>query len=504
MIRSLTVVGGGSAGFLVAITLKARLPHLAVRVVRSKEIGIIGVGEGSTVSLTRHLHGYLNIDPREFYAQADPIWKLGIRFIWGRRPYFDYAFERQLAVELPVLRKPPGFFHGDGDVSCVGPASALMTENKVWVRDAGGRPVVGTAFAYHLENEKFVGFLEAYALRYGIEIVDDTISDVTRDDRGVSALRLASGRQLDADLYVDCSGFQSLLLGKALAEPFGSFRSSLFCDRAVVGGWERAGEPIKPYTTAETMDAGWCWQIEHERRINRGYVYSSAFVSDSGAEAEFRQKNPRVGPTRIVKFVTGHYRRSWVGNVVAVGNASGFVEPLESTSLAFIGAESVWLAEGLADADMEQRPTVRDLFNRRVSDGWETIRRFLAIHYRFNDRLDTLFWRECRASTDLAGAEEVVAYYRENGPSHLWEKTLLHPDDQFSMDGYLALLVGQRVPYEAAHAPSAAEQYWWNHLVQTNAARARQGIAVNEALRMVRSPAWAWPTLYEPICARPA
>jgi tryptophan halogenase len=205
----------------------------------------------------------------------------------------------------------------------------------------------------------------------------------------------------------------------------------------------------------------------------------------------------------VVKFVTGHYERTWVDNVVAVGNASGFVEPLESTSLGFICAESVWLAEALADADMEIRPTVRHLFNRRVGDGWRTIRRFLAVHYKFNDRLDTSFWRECREKTDLAGAEEVVDHFRDNGPSPQWQKVLLDADDQFTMDGYLSLLVGQQVPHRP-YDPTPQERQAWQMLLQSNRALARQAFSVREALDLIRSRQWHLPAdLYAPVCARP-
>ncbi len=158
----------------------------------------------------------------------------------------------------------------------------------------------------------------------------------SRTRRAWRRLRLESGRRETADLYLDASGFASVLLGKALGEPFVSYDKTLFCDRAVVGGWDRKDPEdmvIKPYTTCETMNCGWCWQIEHENRINRGYVYSSGFISDEEAEKEFRMKNPKVGPTRIVRFVSGRYRNVWVKNVVAVGNAGGFVEPLEATAL---------------------------------------------------------------------------------------------------------------------------------------------------------------------------
>src|SRR5262249_35835047 len=156
---------------------------------------------------------------------------------------------------------------------------------------------------------------------------------VEQDEHCITGLKLASGRSRDADLYVDCSGFRSVLLSEALGEPFVNFSSTLYCDRALAGGWDRTTERIKPYTTAETLDAGWCWQTEHPNRIIRGYVYSSAFISDEDAEREFRSKNPKIEKARLLKFPSGRYRNSWVKNVVAIGNASGFVEPLEATSL---------------------------------------------------------------------------------------------------------------------------------------------------------------------------
>ncbi len=183
----------------------------------------------------------------------------------------------------------------------------------------------------------------------------------------------------------------SLLLGKTLAEPFQSFSPTLFCDRAVVGGWERDGEIIQPYTVVETMNSGWCWRIDHEHRINRGYVYASSFTSDDEAEREFRAKNPKVGPTRVVHFRTGRYERSWVKNVVAIGNASGFVEPLEATSLGAIGSECALLAETLLDCDFQPNTSQVREFNRAMATNWDNIRRFLAIHYKFNTRLDTPF-----------------------------------------------------------------------------------------------------------------
>jgi len=499
-VKRIVVVGGGSAGFLAAITLKARMPHLDVAVIRSKDIGIIGVGEGSTGILPAHLHGYLGIDQREFYAKADPIWKLGLRFLWGERPFFDYSFARQFNVHFPQLARPSGYYcDRPGPIEYAGIGSALMHHNMAFARQQNGQPLMTAQIAYHLENKTFVGFLEEYALRVGVRIIEDTIVDVSQDDHGITGLRLANSGEVTSDLYIDSSGFGSLLLGKTLKEPFVPFKSSLFNDRAVVGGWQRQDEPIQPYTTAETMDAGWCWRIDHEFRINRGYVYSSAFISDEAAEAEFRKKNPKVGPTRIVKFVTGRYERAWVKNVVAIGNAAGFVEPLESTSLGTICTEAVILASGLADAEMELRDSTRKLFNIRFAKNWDSIRSFLAIHFKFNTRLNTPYWIECREKADLAGATPIVDYYRENGPSLVWWVTLIDQEDQFTAEGYLAMLVGQRVPYHVANPPDEAQRAMWARISNSMRMAALSGFSVPDALKLVRSPQFQFPQLWQPF-----
>ena len=493
-IRNVIVLGGGSAGFLAALALKVKLPGLAVTVIRSRDIGIIGVGEGSTVGLTAFLHDYLGVNPKKFFAVAQPTWKLGLRFLWGRRPYFNYNFvDTQLTGRAEGLNLPKGFYAAAGEMGYEDPVSALMSEGRAFDRLPAGGPRLHKQVAYHFENEKFVAFLEGYAAAVGVKIVDDTVVEVRQDEGGISELRLAGGTAASADLYVDCSGFRSELLGRALGEPFVSYAGSLFCDRAVVGGWERTDEPILPYTTCETMPNGWCWRIEHETRVNRGYVYSGAAVTDERAEAEFRAANPKVGPTRVVKFVSGRRQRAWVKNVVAVGNACGFVEPLEATALGLVGIQSVVLCDSLLASGRRLLPTQRDQYNRHIGRFWDHIRDFLAVHYRFNDRLDTPFWQRCRAEVDLAGAAEVVDVYREHGPSPFWEPTLLDSADQFRLGGYFNLLLGQRVPHGGSFAPDEAERKRWEALCAKNRQQATRGLTVKESLAAVRSPKWQWP-----------
>ena len=487
MIDRILVLGGGSAGFLAGIFLKTLLPTLSVKVVRSSDIPIIGVGEGSLDALTRFLHTTLGIDPNAFIKHAAPTWKLGLRFLnWGPRPYFDYTFGRQFMVQWRALPKLAGFYCDDLMEDC-GPAAALMSENRVFQRTPQGAPKL-ESFAYHVENKQFVGFLEAHAARVGVVIEDDTVVDVKQDDNGVSSLLMKSGRTETADLYVDCSGFASVLLGKALNEPFVSYGKTLYCDRSVVGGWERGpDEPIQPYTTVQGMEAGWCWRIDHENRINRGYVYSSAFLSDEQAEREFREKNPKVKMTRIVPFRTGRHRNNWVKNVVGIGNAGGFVEPLEATSLAEICQEAHGLAQALIETDRQPRPLTVDRYNCRIARRWDDIRDFLGVHYKFNTHFDNAFWRACRADVDIGAAADVVDFYREHGPTSLFQLDVTHYDNQFGLEGYWSLLVGQKVPFRKTHVPTADERAKWESIRSTFKAGAKNGFTVKELLETIRA-----------------
>jgi tryptophan halogenase len=497
MIERVLVLGGGSAGFLVAISLKMKIPDLQVSVVRSKDLGVIGVGEATTFAFPNYLHGRLKIEPGEFHRNAQPTWKLGIRFLnWSPRPYFDYTFRPQVCSRWENLPKPNGYYcYEDFEYADVFPS--LMSHDKAFLRNKYGGPHIGTDVAYHIENRTFVDYLETYAARIGIAIHDDLVSEVKQDDGGVAGLVLKSGRTETADLYVDCSGFASLLLGRTFQEPFISFQSTLFNDRAVWGGWERSDEPIRPYTTAEAMDAGWCWRIDHEFLINRGYVYSSAFISDDEAEREFRAKNPKVQTTRPVKFVSGRRERAWVKNVVGVGNAAGFVEPLESTSLGVICDQSDSLVNSLDECDRRPTPTVVREYNRRFGAKWDNIRGFLAIHFKFNIGMQTPYWRECRARCDLAGAAEAVEYYQENGPGTYHKLTLLDRLSQFGLEGYWTMLIGQKVPHHSPYVPSQQERATWRQIQQAFNAKAATGVSVKEALTLVRSPQFQWPpTLY--------
>ena len=471
------------------------MPHVPVRVIRSKDIPIIGVGEGTTPAVLGHLfdRGRLGLDLGDFYRSVNPIWKLGIKYVFGPRGSFNYAFGNQMADRLPLPRSVAYYVGDAGDaVDLLNTSAALMTQNRAFVPDAGGAPIVTGDHAFHLENRTFVAYLEAAAVRAGVTIVDDTVVGVDQDDAGVRQLRLASGRVESGPLYLDCSGFASELLGKAVGEPFVSYAKTLFCDRAVVGGWPRGpDEPIQPYTTAQTMDAGWSWRIDHETIVNRGYVYSSAFIADDAAEAEFRRVNPKVTQARVVRFRSGRFARFWVKNVVAIGNASGFVEPMEATAIAAVCDQATAVATGIANVG-RVTDALRAVCNDRNGRYWDAIPKFLAVHYKFNTQRDTPFWRAIWADIDLAGAEPLVDYYRQCGPDQTFGQAMLDPHDQFFLGSYVMMLLGQNVPYENRHAASPPERAVVDRWQQERRRVAQSGLTAERALAIVRHPGWQW------------
>ena len=414
-----------------------------------------------------------------------------MKFLWGPRREFFYTFAYEYQHRYPELPRNNGFFFNH-DTPYAGQVSAFMAHDKAFPRRSDGAPQFHNHHAFHIENKKLVGWLEKVGREFGVEITDATVTPELGGP-GIAALVTETGERITADLFVDASGFRSELIGRALAEPFRGFSDALFCDRAVIGGWPRTDEPIHPYTVAETMDAGWCWQIEHEHWINRGYVYSSNFISDDAALQEFLKKNPKVAnEPRVVKFRSGRYERLWVGNVVAVGNAAGFVEPLEATALQVICVESSTLADALLDSLCAPTPSLVQLYNDYNAQAWDDIRDFLAVHYKFNTRLDTPFWRACRADTKLHDAEFLVQFYRENGPSVVAGAQLLHSSNSFGMDGYLAMLVGQAVPHAKPYAPTPAEAKLWRDRCNTWALEARRGLDVKQCLEAIRRPGMKW------------
>ena len=460
-IRSVVVVGGGSAGFLAALTFRRMLPRIKLTVVHSPEIPIIGVGESTTGRVPLHLHESLRISRDEFHRQVRPSWKLGLRLEWGAEdvPHFNYSFDRYLERHVPGLDKRAAFYCLADPRDC-SVFNAMMDRARSPVTLEGRQFAIDPRAAYHLPNKRFVEYLQRQSRESGAALIEDEVQDVVRAESGeVERLRLKSGREIAGDLFIDCSGFRSLLLGETMGEPYLSYADTLFCDRAIIGSWQRY-DRILPYTTASTMDHGWAWRIDFPDVVTRGYVFSSAFCSDEEAAQELRAKNPELGnDLRVLAFPSGRYARHWVRNVVAVGNASGFVEPLEATALHLIVEQLYKLADGLIDSDAIPTAELRDVLNEAFQIGWDDVRDFLALHYRYNYHANTPFWRHCRAETSLGGASALVEAYERLGPSLLLKRLI--EGEYFEYEGYTSMLVGLRVPTAARRELSSDEAAAW-------------------------------------------
>jgi tryptophan halogenase len=484
--RTVGVIGGGTAGYFAALAIKRRFPELPVTLVESSAVPIIGVGEATTTLMPPFLHLELGLDIVELFEDLKPTFKLGIKFIWGPPgdDHFTYPFGdawpiESFALEGSLRRQALGSMLMDGNAGPV-------------VRSADGslQSLLPTSkFAYHLDNEPFVAFLARAARRAGVAHVDATIDTVEPlpSGAGVAALRTTDGRELRFDLYVDASGFRSLLLERSLGSPFESYASSLFCDTAVVATVPRNG-PVEPYTTAETMDAGWCWRIPVGGEDHRGYVHASAFLSEAAAVAEMRARNPTMGDHRLVRFRSGRHRDFWLGNTVAVGNAYGFVEPLESTALHMVIVELAYVLEGLqASREGKAAPGLAELATRNVGAHWDYLRWFLAVHYRYNRRLDTPFWRAARADTDVSGMADVLERFGKEGPWLTTDQSRFAVGDPaFGYSGMMMLLLGQRAP-GSEHAHATIERAAWEAATAHRSAIAARALPHREALDALRA-----------------
>lgn len=491
-LSSILVLGGGSAGLITALTIRRMMPDVSVELAASHEIGVIGVGEGTTAVFPQHFFETLGIPKADFYRETSPTWKQGIKFIWGPRDHFFYTFDFQYDQKRPGMRLANGFY-ADEDCSLMDLPAALMQADKAFATGPLGKPLISGQYAFHIENENLVRYLEKVASQNGVVMHDDTLDHAVCEGDEVKELVFKSGARRTADLIIDASGFRAELIGKALGEPFKEFGDVLFCDRAVIGGWTRTDEPLQAYTTAETMDCGWCWQIEHENWINRGYVYSSKFISDEDALKEFLTKNPKVSnKPRLVPFRSGRHERNWVGNVLAVGNASGFVEPLEATALAQLIYEVRWFLEKLRITQRMPDQAAKDDYNLIIGRAWDEIRDFLAFHYKFNTRLDTPFWKHAREHTSLGDYEAFYQSYRKLGPAPETILSLPYKPNIYGIEGYLTMLVGMQVPHEKPHRPDDAEKQTWERHQRAMRSKVAAGVDSKQALAAIRGEHWKW------------
>jgi len=426
-IRTIAVVGGGTAGWIAASLLARTAPEhgCKITVVESSQIGTVGVGE-ATIPPIIDLLRILGIDEPDFIRHTQATFKLGIQFrdwkevgtrYWhpfgtfgaslNRRPFHQFFLHARASGEAPKVE--------DYSVcAALGDAGRFYFPNGK-SPDENNRVPVGLRYALHFDAGLVASYLRAYATRLGVTWLDRTIANVSlRADGAIDTLHCSDGTKVQADLYLDCSGFRGLLIEEALHTGYLDWSDVLPCDRAVALQTRYAGTP-PPYTLASARAAGWHWRIPLQRRAGNGYVYASAHISDQAALDDLLQtvgEEPITQP-RFLKFVTGRRRLFWNRNCIALGLASGFLEPLESTSIQLVINGVLNLLDHFPDCDFDARNI--DSYNRELIEEFEAVRDFLVLHYSETRREDTPLWRQCAAMKIPDTLAERIELYRGTG-----------------------------------------------------------------------------------------
>ena len=446
-LRRIVIVGGGSAGWMAAAALSNALApgRCSIQLIESDEIGIVGVGE-ATIPPIKVLNQTMGLDEAEFMRRSQATFKLGIQFVdWAElgRSYFhqfgphgvqfDYAPLHQYWLKH---RHEPGL-PGIDDFSMAWAAAQRCKFSKP-TQD----PRLITShfdYAYHFDASLYARYLREVCEKRGVQRVEGRIVDVVLrpHDGFVSQVRLQDGREVAGDLFIDCSGFRGLLIEEALKTGYDDWSHWLPCNRAMAVPCESSGEPL-PYTRATAREAGWQWRIPLQHRIGNGYVYCSEFMQDDEAAALLLQRldGKALAQPRPLRFVTGRRRQLWNRNVVALGLSSGFLEPLESTSLHLVQSGISKLLALWPDLDFD--PSVAAEYNRLSLQEFERVRDFLVLHYKLTRRSDSPLWRYTAAMSIPDSLQYKIEQFRQYG------RIVVDGADLFGPPSWLAVHLGQR------------------------------------------------------------
>jgi len=447
-IRKVLVVGGGSAGWMTAAMLGHILRHdCSVTLVESDDIGIVGVGE-ATIPPIRTFNQTLGISERDFLRATQATFKLGIEFVgWGAKDarYFHPFGTHGRNFDMVSLHHYWLRARALGDTSSFEDhaiAWALARAGRMTRPATDPRSVLSTFdYAYHFDAASYARFLRGYAEARGVTRIEGKIASVDQNGETgfVEAVRLEDGRCIEAELFIDCSGFRALLIEGALGEPFEDWSHWLPCDRAVAMPCAHPAGPVNPtpYTRSTAHEAGWQWRIPLQNRIGNGYVYCSAFLDDDRAASLLagRVDGEALGDPRLIRFKAGRRKRHWVKNVIAIGLSSGFLEPLESTSIHLIQANISKLMGLFPDRSFD--PRVIDEFNRIAVGETERIRDFIILHYKLMQRDDAELWRYTAAMDVPETLAMKLDHFRRYG-RHIPREL-----DLFAPDSWLAVHLGQ-------------------------------------------------------------
>ena len=414
----IVIVGGGSSGWMTAATLIKAFPHKNISVIESKNVPIIGVGE-STLGGIRRWTRFIGLDESSFFSYTDASLKLSIKFTdfyrkdfgsfqypFGtpfiyedRNPFYDWHLKKYFYPDTPI----------NDFTKCLFPASALYENNKFSLNENGefDNFDAGNDVAYHFDAIKFGNWLrEKYCIPLGVKHIVATVNNVKTNEDGIEYLTLDSGDKIFADLYIDCTGFKSILLSGALKEPFDDYSNMLPNSKAWATRLEYKdrSKELEGFTNSTAIENGWCWNIPLWSRLGTGYVYSDKFVDPEEAKKEFKNylmSDKMIIPRTInevenlefkdITMRVGIHQRTFVKNVVAIGLSAGFIEPLESNGLFSVHEFLFKLIDILQRGEISQFD--RDMYNVSVKDLFDGFAKFVALHYALSHRNDSEYWK---------------------------------------------------------------------------------------------------------------
>ncbi|HEY0412847.1 MAG TPA: tryptophan halogenase family protein [Allosphingosinicella sp.] len=447
-IRNVVIVGGGTAGWMAAAAFSRFLNngHTRITLVESDEIGTIGVGEATIPPLIT-FNRMLGLNENEFLSATQGTFKLGVEFVdWGAlgaRYFHPFGFHGHdlEGVHFHQLYLRERKRRVMQDISAWSMSAVAAAQGKFARPAAEAQPPLSQLlYAFHFDAGLYARFLRSYAERGGVTRLEGKIVDVSLnpEDGHVRSVTLADGRVVEGDLFIDCSGFRGLLIEQALETGYEDWTHWLPCDRAVAVPSNYQGQP-DPFTRSTARAAGWQWRIPLQHRMGNGLVYASGHISDDEAARVLLanlEGEPLAEP-RALSFTTGRRKLAWSRNVVSMGLSSGFVEPLESTSIHLIQAGIAKLIALFPDRRFD--PVERDEYNRQMQDLFEDVRDFIILHYKATKRDDSELWKSCAAMSIPDSLAQKIALWRAKG--RLFREGL----ELFATTSWVAIFLGQGI-----------------------------------------------------------
>lgn len=444
--RKVVIAGGGTAGWMTAAALGKVLGNVVdITLVESDAIGTVGVGEATIPTLLTYLR-FLGIDEAEFMRATNATFKLGIAFEnWTD---VDHRYIHSFGI-TGKDHWTAGFQHFWKRGVDLGVAKEFGAYCLELIAAEEGRfshlPKLGLNYAYHLDSTAFAAYLRSISERHGVKRKEGKIAGVQRAENGdIASLQLDDGSVLDGEFFIDCTGFRALLIGDALGVGFDDWSHWLPCDGAIAVQTESVGPP-RPYTRAIAHDAGWRWQIPLQHRTGNGIIFSSRFMDEACAREKLLGdiEGPLRTDPRLIRFQTGTRRAHWHRNCVAIGLSSGFLEPLESTSIHLIQRSVIRLMQMFPTADISRADV--DEFNTQTFYELEHIRDFLILHYNLTNRTDSYFWNHMRTMDVPDSLTHRMELFRQTG------RVFRANDELFAENSWTQVMLGQGILPESHH-----------------------------------------------------